>query len=908
MPLGASRLTLLAFQPAVAAAAEVIRQRLGVSALNGAHTSADQKMFGGTSLELDGTDDRLICGDGTETQFQFGANDFTVEGWIRPTVINTSGSPIEPMWNKYNAGNSQRMLTFGIYDGKLGYFWASNGSSGNVVQTSQTISVNTWQHIALCREGNTWNTYYNGTRVDTRTISNTLHNSTDPIYIGSYFGASGNEFRGYIDEVRVSKVARYTGTSFVVPALPFGNDEDTLQLLHMDGTDGGTFFEDDNGEFGRHPASVVLNGNVQVDTAQSVIGSSSILFDGTDDYLTCTPQTLPSFGDFTVEMFIRLGSSPSGNRAIWWTLDNDGTNRGGLYMNSSGNLTWWNASDNVNYLGTLATGNNYHIACVQDGGTRRLFVDGVEAASASSTHPRGELLEFGAANYTSTAVGDWNGHMDEIRVSNVARYTADFTVPTEAFVNDKNTTLLLHGEGVDASLSILDDSGNRPAVGLQPVGDTHISTDQSKFGNSSIEFDGTGDYLNIPAYANSVQEDNSIMELRGDYTIEAWCRVDSVGSSQSNTIMGSDDTSPYNALQIYEDDVTWNNPFLVGAASISAGTWHHIAVARRGNSVRLFVDGTEKQSGTNTDTIFTGPTNNYNVFIGRDAFTGAYFDGYMAEVRVSKVARYTAGFTAPTEPFVNDNDTLLLLHGTGTNNSTLFQDDNGMTRAKVDVGSVNGAAIDTANYQWSGASGEFDGTNDYLELPFRHGNFSGDFTVECWMDTADTEGEIMACQKQGTNEGWTLITRSLGRLIWTSTTNGSSIGTLISSNSAWSDNTWVHIAVCHNNSTGLTELYANGARVGSQTEQNPITVTSGGYFRIGGNIFGISSGLYQDGPRYFDGHLDDVRISNSVRYSGASYTVPTGPFQNDSNTVLLLPFNGTDGSTDFTDDNGKEKN
>ena len=672
--------------------AEVIRQRLGVTALNGAHTSADQKVFGGTSLELDGTNDYLLCGDGTETPFHFGANDFTIEGWIRPTAINTSGSPMEPLWNKYKTSNNQRMLSFGIYDGKLGYFWAGAGSSGNVVQTTQTISTNTWQHIALCRESNTWNTYYNGTRVDTRTISNTLHSSTEPIYIGSYFGTSGNEIQGYIDELRVSKVARYTGTSFTVPTTPFSNDDDTLQLLHMDGTDGGTFFQDDNGE-------------------------------------------------------------------------------------------------------------------------------------------------------------------------------------------------------------------GRTAVGMQAVGNSHTSTDQSKFGNTSIEFDGTGDYLNIPATAGGV--DNPVMGLTGDYTLECWARFDNV-SSGTHGLIGSEDTSPYHSLQQGSGTISWQTPYLT-QSGISTGTWYHIAVTRSGSTVRLFVNGSLSGSGTNSDEIFPGPTDNYNVFIGRDAFSG-YLDGYLSEVRISSSARYTSAFTAPTAPFVNDSDTLLLLHGTGTNNSTVFQDDNGVTRAEVEVQSINGAAIDTANYQWSGASAEFDDTNDYLELPFRHGNFSGDFTIECWMDTADTLGEFMACQKQGTAEGWTFITRSLGRLVWTSTTDGSTASALLSSNSAWSDNTWVHIAVCHNNSTGLTEMFANGARVASRTEQNPKTVTSGGYFRIGGNIYGVSSGVYQDGPRYFGGHLDDVRISNSVRYSGASYTVPTGPFQNDSNTVLLLPMNGTDASTDFVDDNGKEKN
>jgi hypothetical protein len=165
---------------------------------------------------------------------------------------------------------------------------------------------------------------------------------------------------------------------------------------------------------------------------------------------------------------------------------------------------------------------------------------------------------------------------------------------------------------------------------------------------------------------------------------------------------------------------------------------------------------------------------------------------------------------------------------------------------------------------------------------------------------------MIACQKTSTAQGWAIVTRSLGRLVWTSTTDGSTASALLSSNSAYSDNTWTHIAVCHTNSTGTTELFANGTRVGTRTEQNPITVDSAGYFRIGGNIYGVSSGTYSDGPRYYGGYIDELRISNSVRYSGASYTVPTEQFQNDANTLLLLHLDGNNNSTDFIDDNGKE--
>jgi hypothetical protein len=55
-----------------------------------------------------------------------------------------------------------------------------------------------------------------------------------------------------------------------------------------------------------------------------------------------------------------------------------------------------------------------------------------------------------------------NGHMDEIRVSNSARYTTTFTPSTTPFVNDANTLLLLHMDGTDASTVFFDDNGIAP--------------------------------------------------------------------------------------------------------------------------------------------------------------------------------------------------------------------------------------------------------------------------------------------------------------------------------------------------------------------------------------------------------------------------------------------------------------
>ena len=53
----------------------------------------------------------------------------------------------------------------------------------------------------------------------------------------------------------------------------------------------------------------------------------------------------------------------------------------------------------------------------------------------------------------------------------------------------------------------------------------------------------------------------------------------------------------------------------------------------------------------------------------------------------------------------------------------------------------------------------------------------------------------------------------------------------------------------------------------------------------------------------YTGYLNDVRISNNARYTGSSYTQPSAAFDNDSNTVQLVSFDGTSGSSVVEDKN-----
>jgi hypothetical protein len=208
-------------------------------------------------------------------------------------------------------------------------------------------------------------------------------------------------------------------------------------------------------------------------------------------------------------------------------------------------------------------------------------------------------------------------------------------------------SLLLHGNGTNGSTVITDSSGSPKTV--TAFGNAQISTAQSKFGGSSIAFDGNGDYLNIP---RSSQFDFG----SGDFTVETWLYANTVGSVASiiNTYATSPSASGFAFQREANSTISgyiYTGSTSVGAtsaSSISSNQWYHVAWVRNSTSLRMYLNGT---GGTNISTSATVNDTNNIMQIGREG-TSFQWDGYLDDLRITKgVARYTANFTPPTAPF-----------------------------------------------------------------------------------------------------------------------------------------------------------------------------------------------------------------------------------------------------------------
>lgn len=218
---------------------------------------------------------------------------------------------------------------------------------------------------------------------------------------------------------------------------------------------------------------------------------------------------------------------------------------------------------------------------------------------------------------------------------------------------DGNTLLLMHFDGPNGT-DIRDSSiYNRPVT---LYGDAQISTAQSKFGGSSGLWDGTGDGLSVP-------DATELNFGTGAFTIDLWVRLSSTSVVQTlvtKRAAAGGNTSPFHIIYNntgtrFEFYSTSNGTSFDIANGVSMGTgvintWAHLAVVRSGSSFYLFKDGTQVGSTiTNSSSLYV---NSDTVRVGAQGNgTANPLNGYMDEVRISNIARWTSNFTPPTEPY-----------------------------------------------------------------------------------------------------------------------------------------------------------------------------------------------------------------------------------------------------------------
>ena len=199
-----------------------------------------------------------------------------------------------------------------------------------------------------------------------------------------------------------------------------------------------------------------------------------------------------------------------------------------------------------------------------------------------------------------------------------------------------------------------------------------ISTAQVKFGTGSFTSNGNVGWLNVTPASN-------LAFGTGNFTVEFWHYPTALTGYQA--YFGQ---RPYSTNGAYPVLVMNNNgsgtlQYYMGGFKITTTTaltvnaWNSVALVRNGTTTAIYINGTNAGQWAADSTNYLAST---CIFFGDDYFggNGLPIKGYADEIRISNVARYTGNYVPATEPFVNDNNTWLLIHCDGTNGSTVFTD------------------------------------------------------------------------------------------------------------------------------------------------------------------------------------------------------------------------------------------
>jgi len=356
----------------------------------------------------------------------------TFEAWVYPTAYSTGGQPY------LFSGVHTKGITyfnFGVRNGAVRFYWY-DGATKNVDSASTSdVPLNAWTHICMTINGSTIKIYINGALSTT----STAYTGVQSAGAGTteYIGTEGNGtyFFGYISGYRLTNTVVYSA-AFTPPTASLTAITGTLLLVST-----------------TNPAildnSMMNNletvGNAAVSTSVKKYGAASMVFDGSGDYLSTPDNPALDMGSasFTIEGWVYVTATSASLQTL--VAKGTGANNQASYHIALNGSTWvyylsgtgstWSIANGVT-IGTYTINTWQHIALVRNGSTFTPYLNGVAGTTTTSSTA---LFD---SNKPFTVGGDdagtslLTGYIDDLRVTKgVARYTATFTVPDQAFPN-----------------------------------------------------------------------------------------------------------------------------------------------------------------------------------------------------------------------------------------------------------------------------------------------------------------------------------------------------------------------------------------------------------------------------------------------------------------------------------------
>ena len=447
-----------------------------VTAVNGVWNSPAQKKIGDSSIKFDGGYLRLAV----DSEYAV-ANNWTMECWVYCTQDPASGGGLNTyLWGAYDSDPDNAgfiMISHGT-SGRLDFVIDNYGSYARADNVG--LTQNAWHHVAFSRDGSTNYIFVDGV---SKSVSNSgtdfsidSYSTAPSIGAGDHSGTPGGYLmQGYFDEIRFSKVARYTAT-FTPSTTAFTSDSDTVLLIqsNFSGTGLGT---DSSGQGNNMGPENLLVTDQMIDTPQNSTGGN---------FCTLNPLDTGDNGSWNGVLYegnLSLsGSSGLAHSRATFALDNVNGNywevrwgsatdcNAGISKLGNNNLT---SSSKIGADSYPETGYKGSTGVIDtDGSTEATYATSVEGDVVAFAYKAGRLYVGKIAS--ASAAPTWFNSGNPVAGTGYVNATVK-TDPTEWTVALNNNHKINFGadssfQGYETAQGNTDSNGNGDFWGTVPTG------------------------------------------------------------------------------------------------------------------------------------------------------------------------------------------------------------------------------------------------------------------------------------------------------------------------------------------------------------------------------------------------------------------------------------------------------